>query len=152
MSALVTTLLTVSLCELWIHIKCNNLNYLDHSYLQNCDKSWYCIECCSTIFPLNSLSSNKKFLTCCTNTDSNIIQRKDLENDHGSSLSLKSSSNLELLVNQFSNATPENSNYLKKFLHLNIMTLRKCIKLKYLTIINGYPCSIWWPSTSLELH
>ena len=35
---------------------------------------------------------------------------KDLENDHASSLSLKLSPNLELLVNQFSNATPENSN------------------------------------------
>ena len=97
------------LCEFWIHIKCNNLNYLDYRHLQNCDESWYCIECCSTIFPFNSLSS-KKFLACYTNTDSNIIQWKDLENDHASSLSLKPSSNLELLVNQFSNATPENSN------------------------------------------
>ena len=77
--------------------------------IQNCDESWYCVECCSTIFPFNSLSSNKKFLACCTNTDSNIIQWKDLENDHASSLSLKLSSNLELLVNQFNNATPENS-------------------------------------------
>ena len=98
------------LCELWIHIKCNKLNYLDYRYLQNCDESWYCIECCSTIFPFNSLSSNKNFLACCTNTDSNITQWKDLENDHNSSLSLKPSSNLELLVNQFNNATPENSN------------------------------------------
>ena len=35
---------------------------------------------------------------------------EDLENDHDSSLSLKPSSNLELLVNQFNNATPGNSN------------------------------------------
>ena len=28
----------------------NNLNYLDYSYLQNCDESLYCIECCSAIF------------------------------------------------------------------------------------------------------
>ena len=98
------------LCELWIHIKCNNLNYLDYRYLQNCDESWYCIECCSTIFPFNSLSSNKNFLACCTNTDSNITQWKDLENDHDSSLLLKPSSNLELLENQFNNATPENGN------------------------------------------
>ena len=62
------------LCELWIHIKCNNLNYLDYRYLQNCDESWYCIECCSTIFPFNSLSSNKNFLACCANTDNNITQ------------------------------------------------------------------------------
>ena len=61
------------LCELCIHIKCNNLNYLDYRYLQNCDESWYCIECCSTIFPFNSLSSNKKILACCTSTDNNII-------------------------------------------------------------------------------
>ena len=24
-------------CKLWIHTKCNNLNYLDYRYLQNCD-------------------------------------------------------------------------------------------------------------------
>ena len=98
------------LCDLWIHIKCNKLNCLDYRYLQNCDECWYCIYCCSTIFPFNSLSSNKNFLACCTNTDSNITQWKDLENDHNSSLSLKPSSNLELLGNQFNNATPENSN------------------------------------------
>ena len=101
------------LCKLWIHIKCNNLNYLDHRYLQNCDESWYCIEYCSTIFPFNSLSSDKNFLACCTSIDNNI-QWNGLENDHDSSLSLKPSSTLELLINQFNNATPENSNDPKK--------------------------------------
>ena len=124
------------LSELWIHIKFNNLNCLDYRYLQNCDESWYCIECCSTIFSFNSLSSNKKFLA----TD-NIIQWKDLENDHAGSLSLKPS-NLELSVNQFNNTTPKIVMTLKKFLHPNIMTLRKCITLKHLTIINHYPYSI----------
>ena len=70
------------LCELWVHIKCNNLNYLDYRYLQNSNKSWYCIECCSTIFPFNSLSSSKSFLACCTNTDDNSTHWIDLENDH----------------------------------------------------------------------
>ena len=90
------------------------LNYLDYIYLQSCDGFWYCIEYCSTIFPFNSLSSNKNFLACFTNTDTNITRWKDLENDHNSSLSLKPSSNLEFLVNQFNNATPENSNDPKK--------------------------------------
>ena len=98
------------LCELWIHIKCDNLNYLDYRYLQNCDESWYCIECCSTIFHFNSLSRNKKFLVSCTSTDNNIIQWGDLENDLASSLSLKPSSNLELLVHQFNKTMPENNN------------------------------------------
>ena len=47
------------LCEFWIRIRCNNLNCLDYRYLQNCGESQYCIACCSTIFPLNSLSGNK---------------------------------------------------------------------------------------------
>ena len=96
------------LCELWIHIKWNNLNYVDCRYLQKCEKPWYCRECCSTIFPFNSLSSSRNVLACCT--DSNIIQERDLKNDYDSSLSLKFSLNLELLVNHFNNATPENSN------------------------------------------
>ena len=62
------------------------------------------------IFPLNSLSSNKNCLACCTNTDNNITQWKDLENDHDSLLLLKPSSKLELLVNQFNNTSPENGN------------------------------------------
>ena len=49
-------------------------------------------------------------MACCANTDRNITQWKDLRNDHDSLLSLKDSSNLEHLVNQFNNASPENSN------------------------------------------
>ena len=70
----------------------------------------YCIECCSTIFTFHCLTSNKNFLASCTNTYNNNTHWIDLENDDNSSLSLKLSSNLELLVNQFNNATPENSN------------------------------------------
>ena len=94
------------LCELWVYIKRNNLNYLDYRYLQNSNESVYCMKYCSTIFPFNS----KNFLDCCTNTDNNSTHWIDLENDHNSSLSLKPSSNLALLVNQFNNATPENGN------------------------------------------
>ena len=33
------------LCELWIHIKCSKLNYLNYRYVQNCDESWYSLDC-----------------------------------------------------------------------------------------------------------
>ena len=56
------------------------------------------------------MSINENFLTCCTNTNCDIIQWKDIENDYDSSLSLKPFSNLELLVNQFNSDTSENSN------------------------------------------
>ena len=53
--------------------------------------------------------ATRNFLACCTNTDNNITLWKDLKNDHNGSLSLKPS-NLQLLVNQFNNATPANDN------------------------------------------
>ena len=55
---------------------------------------------------------NKSFLACCTSTgsDNNFMQLKELENDHNSSVLLKTSPNLELLANQFNNDTPENNN------------------------------------------
>ena len=132
------------LCELWIYIKRNNLDYLDYRYLQNSNESWYYKECCSTIFPFNSLSSNKNFLACCANTDSNTIRWVDLENDNNSSWSLKPSSNLELLVNQFNNTTSENSNDPEKVCSCKHYDIEKKthITLKYLTKINRYPCFI----------
>ena len=45
------------------------------------------------------------------------------------------SANLELLVNQFNNATPKNSNHPEN-IHQNIKTLTKCI------ILNPYKCMI----------
>ena len=68
------------------------------------------VEIVAAIFPFNSLSSNKNFLACCTNTNNNMTQWRDLGHDHDSSLSLKPSSNLKLLLNQFNNATAEYSN------------------------------------------
>ena len=43
-------------------------------------------------------------------TDSNIMEWKELGTDHDSSFLLKPSPNLELLVNQFNNATIESGN------------------------------------------
>ena len=117
-------------------------NYLDYRYLQNCHESWYCIECCSTIFPLNSLSSNKSFLACCTGSDSNFIQSKELENDDNSSLLLKSSPNLELLVNQFNDATPENNNVSEKASPSKYYDINEMHNIKNIRKINHYPYSI----------
>ena len=77
------------LCELWAHIKCNNFNYLNYTYIQKSNESWYCVECCSAIFSFNSLPSNKNFLYCCTNTDNNSTHCIDLENYYNNSLLFK---------------------------------------------------------------
>ena len=130
----------IKLFSMTSHIKCNKPFYLHYRYLQNCDQS--CIDCCSTIFPFNTLSRNKNFLACCSNTDNNITEQRDLEYDHDSSLSL-TPSNLELLVNQFNKATQKTVMTLKKFLHPNIMTEEMCnIEIPHKNKINQYPYSI----------
>ena len=123
------------ICEHWIHIKCNNLNYLDYRYLQTCNEPCYC-----KTFPFSSLSWDKNFLACCINTDSSIILWKGQKTAEISSLLSKPTPNLELLLNQFNNATPENnndpeSNFSSKYYDM------KCM-LEYLTKINLCLCSI----------
>ena len=60
-------------------------------------------------FPFNSLSCDKNFLACCNNTDSTIIQRKEIKSAQNSSLLLNPTPDLELLVNQFNYAATEHN-------------------------------------------
>ena len=144
--------------ELWIHIKCNKLTYLDCRQLQNYDESWYCIDCCSTIFSFNSLSSNKNFLACCINTDNNITQWRDLEHDHNSSLSLKPSLNLELLVNRFNNGTPQNSKDPKNISSSNYCGIEEMLNIeiphknKSLSLFHINACSLNKNFDDLQHH
>ena len=74
------------------------------------------------------------------------MQLKEAGNDHNSSLLLKLSPNLEPLINQFNNATPENNNdpeknYSSKYYDINKMdTIKIPQKNKSLSLfhINTY--------------
>ena len=129
-------------CKHWIHIKCNNVSYLDYRYLQNCNKFWHYIECYSRIFPFKSLSCDVNFLTCRTNAGSSNMLLKELKNAESSSLSLKATPNFELLVNPVNNAPQKIIASMKIFLYQNIMILTKCIKFKYLTKSSIFRCSV----------
>ena len=59
------------LCNYWIHINCNNFNYIDYKSLQNSNDPWYCILFWSQIFPFNSMKSNKNFSICVSNFHNN---------------------------------------------------------------------------------
>ena len=50
------------LCDSWIHIKCNDLNYIDYEFLQNSNDPWFCISLCSEVFPFNTVK-NKNFIS-----------------------------------------------------------------------------------------
>ena len=85
------------LCNYWIHINCNNLNYMDYKFFPNSNDPWYCILCCIQIFPFNSMKSNKNISICVSNFYNN--NKPDKTNIEGSLL-LKLSENIKLLVNQ----------------------------------------------------
>ena len=84
------------LCDSRVHIKCNDLNYIDYKFLQNSNDPWFCISCCSKIFPFNT-AKNKNFIS---NFYDNNSKSKNID-DKNSSLLLKPSEHLKHLVNQF---------------------------------------------------
>ena len=42
-------------CNLWMNIKCNNLNFIDYQYLHGNDDSWFCLRCNSELFLFGTL-------------------------------------------------------------------------------------------------
>ena len=48
------------ICQSWVHVKCNKFKHVDYKYLQGSNKPWYCLSCCSKIFPFGTLA-NKEF-------------------------------------------------------------------------------------------
>ena len=47
------------LCQIWVHIKYNYLNYIDYKYLQGFNEPWYCFSCTTMLFPFGKLNNQK---------------------------------------------------------------------------------------------
>ena len=110
-------------CNLWVHIKCNNLNFLDYQYLDGNDDPWFC------------LSSN--------------IQNKDIDQDNSSNLVLKPPPNLNSLFNQFNNSSeihdfkdPENVVNCKYFKLEEVQTMKIPDKKNSLSLFHINACSL----------
>ena len=54
-----TMMLLNVISNFWVHIKYNNLNFIDYKYLQGNNDPWFCVTCSSSRFPFNCL--NKRF-------------------------------------------------------------------------------------------
>ena len=123
------------ICNLWVHIKCNNLNYIHYKYLQGNNDPWYCITCSSSIFPFNCLN-NTKFASL-------FISQSEANNYsfgcNKSSLLLNPSPKLTNLVNQFNNNTiiDNNNNVADNFIHSKYFDNNEIQKLK---ILNKEKC------------
>ena len=81
------------LCQTWVHIKCNHLNYICYKYLQSCNKPWYCFSCTTMLFPFGNLN-NETFLGFIKNNSNE-------SNNPNSSPILKPPTDLALLFNHF---------------------------------------------------
>ena len=82
-----------------IHLKCDNLNFLDGQLIKNSNSSWFCLHCSNNIFPFTNFI-NKEY-----HVDDYI------GNSTNTRLVLKPQENLTNLFNEFNNLTSDqNSN------------------------------------------
>ena len=134
------------LCDSWVHIKCNDLNYIDYKFLQNSNDPWFCISCCSKIFPFNSVKNKNFNFNFYSNSKSKSIDYKN------SSLLLKPSEHLKHLVNQFNNMSsspddinsddPENTVSSKYYDIEELQNLKITNKSKSLSLFHINACSL----------
>ena len=131
------------LCQTWVHIKCNHLNYIDYKYLQGCNEPWYCLSCTTMLFPFGNLN-NQKFLGFVNNNNDNNNESKN----SNSSLILKPPPDLALLFNQFNNAIPENNSDAENVIQSKyydfdeLQQLKILNKEKSLSFFHINPCSL----------
>ena len=83
------------ICQAPIHLKCNQLNYIDYKYLQGSRDPWLCRYSCCIIFPFGFL-----ILFISQKSVRKYFQKKP-------TLSINTSYNLDLLFNQLNNSSPE---------------------------------------------
>ena len=44
-------------CNLWVHINCNNLNFIDYQYRNGNDDPWFCLNCNTELFPFGTFNN-----------------------------------------------------------------------------------------------
>ena len=90
-----------------VHIKCNNLNYVDYQYLSGCSDPRYCLNCNSEIYALGNLSK-QNFISFIRENLTDSLKLDNMNNS--STLVLKQPGNLSRLLNQFNNITENHTN------------------------------------------
>ena len=87
------SLICCDLCKFWVHIKCNQLNFLDFQHIKACTEP-FSFKCIIDLFPFGTLNNNQNF-------SSFVLNNKNSNAKTGSSINLKPPPNLSLLFNQF---------------------------------------------------
>ena len=134
------------LCKLLVHIKCNNLNYVDYQYLSGCTDPWHCLRCNSEIYAFGSLNK-QNFVSFIRENLTDSLKLDNLNST--STLVLKQPANLSQLFNQFDNTNknhtnkdPDNVVKCRYYDIEEIQTLKIPNKSKFLSMFPINTCSL----------
>ena len=135
-----------ALCKLWVHIKCNNLNYVDYQYVSGCTDPWYCLNCNSEIYAFGSLNK-QNFMSFIRENLTDSLKLDNLNSTN--TLVLMQPANLSQLFNQFNNTTknhtnkdPDNAVKCRYYDIEEIQTLKIPNKSKSLSMFHIDTCSL----------
>ena len=90
-----------------IHLKCNNLNFLDGQLIKNSNSSWFCLHCSNNIFPFTNIT-NKELQSVFSNEEYHVDDY--IDNSTNTRLVLKPQENLTNLFNEFNNLSSDQNN------------------------------------------
>ena len=89
-----------------IHLKCNNLNFVDGQLIKNSNGSWFCLHC-SNIFPFTNIT-NKKLQSVFSNEEYHVDDC--IDNSTNIRLVMKPQENLNNLFNDLNNLSSDQKN------------------------------------------
>ena len=81
------------ICQTWVYIKCNHLNYIDQKYLQGFNKPWYCLSCTSMLSPFGNLTNKNVLGFISSNNNSSNNNNNNNNNNKNNNNNNKNNNN-----------------------------------------------------------
>ena len=128
-----------------IHLKCNNLNFLDGQLIKNSNSSWFCLHCSNNIFPFTNIA-NEKLQSVFSNEKYHVDDY--IDNLTKTRLVLKPQENLTNLFNEFNNLSSDQYNNSENIINCKyydideIQTLKKLNSKRTLSLFHINSCSL----------
>ena len=142
--------ITCAQCFKPIHLKCNNLNFVDDQFIKNSNSSWFCSNCSNNIFPFTNIT-NEKLQSVFSNEEYHVDNY--IDNLINTCFVLKPQENLTNLFDEFNNLSSDQNNNSENIINCKyynideIQTLNKLNNKCTLSHFHIHSCS---PSKNIE--
>ena len=90
-----------------MHLKCNNLIFVNGQFIKNSNSSWFCLHCSNNIFPFTNIT-NKNLQSVFSNEEYHVDDY--IDNSTNTRLILKPQENSTTLFNEFNNLSSDQNN------------------------------------------